>query len=119
MGYHSFHRQSQANRQQELQARKVGRRGALHVIDVLVRCRAIFNMWASELSLTSSPFGFFSLKQRGGVDGRQTCVTTFVNTDILTYMCDLWTPRVGAAGDCAGPCRFGAGGADIGSRRPD
>ena len=23
------------------------------------------------------------------VDGRQTCVTTFVNTDILTYLCDL------------------------------
>ena len=31
-----------------------------------------------------------SPKLRGGVDGRQTCVTTFVNTDILTYLCDLY-----------------------------
>ena len=32
------------------------------------------------------------------MDGRRTCGTTFVNTDILTYLCDLcdvWAPPAG------------------------
>ena len=100
----------------ELKARKVGQRRALHVVDVLVRCRAFFNMWASV-------FSSLKIKERGGREGeerwkrekkrsegkkkggredwggdieegekksvseRRTCGTTYVNTDILTRLC--------------------------------
>ena len=51
-------------RRPELKARKVGQRWALHVIDVQVRCRAFFNMWASV-------FSSLKIKERGGREGEE------------------------------------------------